>query len=167
MEEKLIIRLTTDAQIILACAQMMAASDPWITLGMKYEHCVAAFDGPCKEIYVAEYKNEIAGFVVIQICGTFKGYIQTICISRDLRGRGFGKKILQFCEQRILQISPNIFICVSSFNTGAIKLYYEFGFKLIGEFEHFVKEGFTELLLRKSVGAVLGYKANNNDIENR
>ena len=50
-----------------------------------------------------------------------------------------------------------MFICVSSFNSGAIKLYYEFGFKLIGEMENFVKEGFTELLLRKTVGPRVGY----------
>jgi ribosomal-protein-alanine N-acetyltransferase len=168
-EEKLVISLTTDTQIISTCAQMMTASDPWITLAMNYEQCLLAFDGPCKEIYVAEYENKIAGFVILQICGTFKGYIQTICVSKDFRGRGFGKKILQFCEQRILQISPNIFICVSSFNKGAIKLYYQFGFKLVGELEHFVKDGFTELLLRKSVGPMLGYHVNrnNNNIESK
>ena len=163
-EEKLVITLTTDTQIINTCALMMAASDPWITLGMNYEQCLPSFDGTCKEIYVAKYENKIAGFVILQVCGTFKGYIQTLCISEDLRRIGFGKRILQICEERILKISPNIFICVSSFNKGAIKLYQEFGFQLIGELENFVKEGFTELLLRKSVGPVLGYHLNiNND----
>ena len=162
-EEQLVISLTTDIHVISICAQMMAASDPWITLGMNYEQCLPSFDGPCKEIYVTEYENKIAGFVILQICGTFKGYIQTICISEELRGKGLGKKLLQFCEERILKISPNIFICASSFNKGAIKLYNEFGFKLIGELENFVKEGFTELLLRKSVGSVLGYNLNKNN----
>jgi ribosomal protein S18 acetylase RimI-like enzyme len=155
--EELVIRKTTDTQDISTCAQMMAASDPWITLGMNYEQCLLAFDGPCKEIYVAEYENKTAGFVILQVCGTFKGYIQTLCISEELRGKGLGKKILQFSEQRVLKISPNIFICVSSFNEGAIKLYYEFGFRLVGELDDFVKKGFTELLLRKSVGPLLGY----------
>jgi ribosomal-protein-alanine N-acetyltransferase len=72
---------------------------------------------------------------------------------------GLGRKLLQFCEDRILKISPNIFICVSSFNVGAIKLYYEFGFKLVGELEDFVKKGFTELLLRKTFGPIVGYKS--------
>ena len=75
---------------------------------------------------------------------------------------GTSQEILQFCEQRILKISPNIFICVSAFNKGALKLYYEFGFKLIGELEHFVKEGYSELLLRKSVGPILGYQPDKN-----
>lgn len=73
------------------------------------------------------------------------------------RGKGIGIQLLGFCEERILKFSPNVFICVSSFNTAAIKLYYKFGFKLVGELDNFVKAGFTELLLRKTVGARVGY----------
>jgi ribosomal-protein-alanine N-acetyltransferase len=159
-EEKLHIRLVADTGVFNDCARMMEASDPWITLGMSYEQCRLAFDGPCKEIYVAEFENKLAGFAILQVCGTFKGYIQSICVDEGCRGKGIGRQILEFCEKRILLISPNIFICVSSFNKGAIKLYYETGFKLVGELTDFVKEGFTELLLRKSVGPVVGYGAN-------
>jgi hypothetical protein len=38
-----------------------------------------------------------------------------------------------------------------------MKLYYEFGFKLVGELSDFVKEGYTELLLRKTFGPIIGY----------
>jgi len=158
-QEKILIRLTSDHKEFAICARMMSVTDPWITLEMNYEHCLKAFGGGCKEIYIVETENAIAGFVIIQTCGTFSGYIQTICIDEAFRGKGFGKKLLHFCEERILKFSPNVFICVSSFNKGAIKLYYEFGFKLIGELENFVKTGFTELLLRKTVGQRVGYKA--------
>jgi ribosomal-protein-alanine N-acetyltransferase len=157
-ETKLIIRPAKGEKDIELSAAMMAASDPWITLGMTYEQCLPAFEGPCKEVYIAEYEHEIAGFVIIQTGGTFKGYIQTLCVAEAYRGKGLGTKILQFCEERILQMSPNIFICVSSFNKGAIKLYDAFGFVLVGELPNFVKQGFTELLMRKTAGAMLGYK---------
>jgi ribosomal-protein-alanine N-acetyltransferase len=156
--ENISFNLTTDPQDISVCAMMMAQSDPWITLGMNYELCLKAFEGPLKEIYVIEKEKEITGFVIIQTGGTFKGYIQTLCISEAYRGKGLGEKLLQFCEDRILKISPNVFICVSSFNKGAIKLYYKFGFKLVGELNDFVKEGFTELLLRKTFGPIVGFK---------
>lgn len=158
MEDKLSIKLSADPEDFQVCALMMSVTDPWITLDMNYDQCLGAFVGSSKEIYVMRYNNEIVGFVIIQTDGTFAGYIQTICINKDNRGKGFGKKLLEFCEERILKISPNIFICVSSFNKGAIKLYHEFGFKLVGELENFVKEGFTELLLRKTVGPRVGYK---------
>lgn len=159
-EEKLLIRPVADTGVFNTCARMMEATDPWTTLGMNFEQCRLAFDGPCKEIYVAEFENKLAGFVVLQVCGSFKGYIQTICVDESCRGRGIGRQILQFCERRILAISPNVFICVSSFNKGAIKLYFEMGFKLVGELTDFLKEGFTEFLLRKSAGPILGYGTN-------
>jgi ribosomal-protein-alanine N-acetyltransferase len=153
------IEITKDPKDFEVCAMMMTETDPWITLDMNYNQCLKAFEGNCKEIYVLRIKNSIAGFVILQVCGTFSGYIQTICISEEYRGKGFGTKLLRFCEERILKFSPNVFICVSSFNKGAIKLYYEFGFKLVGELDNFVKEGLTELLLRKTVGPRAGYKA--------
>jgi len=159
-KNEFLIRLTSDHKELKVCALMMYKTDPWITLGMNYDQCVTAFEGTSKEIYVIETENTIAGFVILQICGTFSGYIQTICIDEVYRGRGFGKELLHFCEERIHKFSPNVFICVSSFNKGAIKLYYEFGFKLIGELENFVKDGFTELLLRKTIGQRVGYKVN-------
>jgi [ribosomal protein S18]-alanine N-acetyltransferase len=149
--------LTRDPEKIKSCAEMMSQTDPWITLELDYIKCLKAFDGLCKEIYVVEVEKEIIGFVILQVCGSFSGYIQTICIDSGNRGKGYGKKLLQFCEDRILKISPNIFICVSSFNTGAFRLYEEFGFKVIGELDNFVKEGFPELLMRKSFGPREGF----------
>ncbi len=157
-EKKFSIDLTSDPADIKICALMMAKTDPWITLGMNYDQCIKAFEGQCKEIYTVRTGREIAGFVILQVCGTFSGYIQTICISETFRGQGLGTKLLLFCEERILKFSPNIFICVSSFNMRAMKLYYEFGFKLVGELENFVKDGLTELLLRKTVGPRVGYQ---------
>jgi ribosomal-protein-alanine N-acetyltransferase len=150
--------LTKSSADFSVCAGIMASTDPWITLGMDYAQCLVAFEGTCKEIYVVKDGKEIAGFVILQVCGTFSGYIQTICISENYRGRGIGRTLLKFCEERILKFSPNVFICVSSFNKGAAKLYYDFGFKLVGELDNFVKTGFSELLLRKSVGPRAGYK---------
>lgn len=157
-DNKFSINPTTDVKDFAVCASMMSVTDPWITLDMDYNQCLKAFEGSSKEIYIIQVTNEIAGFVIIQTGGTFAGYIQTICISEKYRGKGFGRKLLQFCEERILKISPNVFICVSSFNKGAIKLYYDFGFKLVGELDNFVKKGFHELLLRKTVGPRVGYK---------
>lgn len=155
--DNLVFVLTKNHDEISVCAEMMYTTDPWITLGMDYEQCLKAFEGSCKEIYVVKDSNQIAGFVILQVCGTFSGYIQTICISEQYRGKGIGRKLLGFCEERVLKFSPNLFICVSSFNKGAAKLYYDFGFKLVGELDNFVKEGFTELLLRKSAGPRVGY----------
>jgi len=150
--------LSTDADDFAVCARMMSATDPWIKLGINYEGCLKAFDGSFKEVFLLKKEEEIIGFVIMQTQGTFKGYIQTICIDVAYRGFGFGSQVLQFCEERILRYSPNIFICVSSFNEGAIQLYSKFGFELIGELKDFVKAGFTELLMRKTIGPIADFK---------
>lgn len=157
--EDIEIKLTRENELFQQCAAMMAVSEPWLTLDMDYSYCLKAFDGTCKEVYVTMDESRIAGFVILQVCGSFKGYIQTLFVNNEWRGKGIGKKILQFCEQRVLQISPNLFICVSSFNERAIKLYKEFGFEHVGMLRNFVKEGFDELLMRKTFGPVAGYTA--------
>jgi ribosomal protein S18 acetylase RimI-like enzyme len=155
--ENVTIEKTTNQDDFEFCALMMAKSDPWITLGMGFDFCMQAFDGAAKEVYIVKNNTVIVGFVILQMDGTFKGYIQTICINEDFRGKGLGKKLLNFCEERILKISPNIFICVSSFNTRALQLYTGFGFTIIGELPHFIKEGFSEILLWKTVGPKIGF----------
>jgi len=152
-----VIELTTNPDDFALCAAMMMQNDPWVRLGMDYAYCLKAFDGDFKEIFVLKKAGKIIGFVVMQTQGTFKGYIQTICIDAANRGGGLGTKLLQFCEDRILQYSPNIFICVSSFNEGATQLYYKLGYQLVGELKDFVKKDSMELLLRKTVGGLADY----------
>ena len=148
---------TIDPQKFGQGARMMAESEPWITLGIDYDHCLQAFSGPCKEIFIIESESVMKGFVILQVCGTFSGYIQTLCVASGSRGKGLGWKLLEFSEQRIHESSPNVFICVSSFNQEALKLYYSFGFTLVGTLKDFVKAGFDELLLRKTIGPRQGY----------
>ena len=158
LDRGLTIELTTGLLDFAVCAQMMSETDPWITLEMDFDYCLKAFEGAFKEVFVLKNEAEIIGFVVMQTQGTFKGYIQAICINNANRGVGLGTKMLRFCEDRILTYSPNIFICVSSFNKKALQLYKNFGFELIGELKDFIKPGFTELLLRKTAGPIADYK---------
>ena len=157
-EENIVIEQTTDPADFAVCAEMMAGNDPWITLGIGIEDCAKAFKGSFREVFVLRKMNEIIGFFIIQPLGTFKGYIQTIAIAKGHRGKGYGTMILQFCEARILKYSPNIFICVSSFNHEALKLYTRYGFERVGELKDFIKPGFNEILLRKTVGPTVGYE---------
>lgn len=151
------IQSITDPLDFESGASMMAASDPWITLGISYSECLKAFSGSCKEIFALKEGDRMRGFVILQVCGTFNGYIQTLCVDAGSRGRGLGWKLLEFSESRIHLNSPNLFICVSSFNQQALKLYYRYGFILVGTLKDFVREGFDELLLRKTIGPRLGY----------
>jgi [ribosomal protein S18]-alanine N-acetyltransferase len=151
------IYLTKDKKTFKACARLMADSEPWKSLQRDMHGCLSAFLGTHKEVYVALEKEKIVGFAILQMAGTFKGYIQSIMVLNENRGQGIGTHLLKYCEERIFKASPNIFMCVSSFNTGAASLYEKLGYQKIGELQNFIIDGHSEFLLRKTIGPISNY----------
>jgi ribosomal protein S18 acetylase RimI-like enzyme len=141
------------------CAHLMAESEPWLTLGRTFETSLAIVQDPTREVYVARDEGGLAGFLILCMSGAFVGYIQTICIHPDRRGQGLGSKLVRFAEQRILAESPNVFMCVSSFNRDARRLYERLGYVVVGELTNYLVEGHSEILLRKTVGSLRTFVA--------
>jgi ribosomal-protein-alanine N-acetyltransferase len=139
------------------CARLMCSSEPWITLGRSFETSLAIVRDPTREVYLARDESGIAGFLILCLTGAFVGYIQTICIDPRYRGRGLGSRLLEFAEQRIRRVSPNIFMCVSSFNVGARRLYQRRGYEVIGELKNYIVNGHSEILLRKTFGPIASF----------
>jgi ribosomal protein S18 acetylase RimI-like enzyme len=140
------------------CAQMMASSEPWITLGRDFDASVKTLSVPSKEVYVAVVEEEIAGFLILNMQGAFIGYVQTICVSPDNRNQGIGSKLLSFAEERVFRETPNVFICVSSFNKDAQRLYERLGYEIVGELKDYIVSGHSEMLLRKTIAPLNEFK---------
>ena len=139
------------------CARLMSSSEPWITLGRSYADSLERMRNSDKERYVARLGAVLAGFVVLNMQGAFVGYLQTICVSPEFRGRGIGTKLVEFAEKRIFAESPNVFLCVSSFNHEARRLYERLGYKMIGALGDYVVRDHSELLLRKTTGPIADF----------
>jgi ribosomal protein S18 acetylase RimI-like enzyme len=135
-----------------ACARLMSESEPWLTLGRGYDASLAIISDPSREAYWVEDEGQWAGFLLLYLHGPFRGYLQTICLRASCRGRGVGSAVLAWAEERIFRESPNVFLCVSDFNTGALRLYRRLGYELVGPLTDFLVTGSAELLLRKSRG---------------
>ena len=135
------------------CARLMSTSEPWVTLKRDYDACVGVLRNPAKERYVVRADGRRAGLLILDMNGPFPGYIQTIAIAPDARNRGIGTKTLAWAEERIFRESPNVFICVSSFNPDARRLYERLGFEAVGVLRHFIVEEHDEWLLRKTRGS--------------
>jgi [ribosomal protein S18]-alanine N-acetyltransferase len=133
------------------CARMMASSEPWITLQRDYDASAQTLTSPGKEVYVAADGKEILGFVILNLQGGFSGYIQSIGVAPEWRSRGIGRRLVAYAEERIFRDSPNVFICVSSFNPGAQRFYRCLGYEAIGELKDFIVRGHSEILLRKTI----------------
>ena len=97
-------------------------------------------------------KYLLAGLVVLDMRGLLSGYIQILCVRPDRRASGLGSALLRWAEDRIFRDSPNAFICVSSFNAGARRLYERLGFEPVGVLRELIVPGHDELLLRKTRG---------------
>lgn len=132
---------------------MMAASDPWRSLARTHDMVLPGLTDPLRETYVARDAHGLAGALVLCLVGPLTGYIQTVLVAPDRRGQGIGAQLVAFAEERIFQSSPNVFLCVSSFNTGARRLYERLGFQFVGELTDYLVVGHAELLYRKSRGA--------------
>jgi ribosomal protein S18 acetylase RimI-like enzyme len=137
-----------------ACAGIMATSDPWVTLGRDFDASLAVVRDPGREVYVAtpDGSGEVVGFVVVNMRGAFVGYIQTVAVRADWRGRGVGSRLIALAEERIFRESPNVFMCVSSFNHRARALYARLGYDAVGELRDYIVRGHSEWLLRKTRG---------------
>ena len=140
------------------CARMMAASEPWITLGRGYDASLALLESSDRECHVALADGAVVGFLILNMHGAFVGYVQTVCVAAEARGRGIGTELVRFAEQRIFRESPNVFLCVSSFNPGARRLYERLGYVLVGELTDYIVRGYAELLYRKTIGPVGGFQ---------
>lgn len=142
-----------DPKDISDAATLMVGSEPWITLGLATETALSLLTDPTKEVYAKRDAQGVTGFIVLDMRGLLRGYIQILCVRPDCRGQGLGSALIRWAENRILQESPNVFICVSSFNTGARRLYERLGFEPVGALREFIVNGHDEILLRKTRGA--------------
>ena len=142
----------------LACARLMSSSEPWITLERDEEQSLSIVTSPDREVYLARAGSELAGFVVLVMSGALVGYIQSIAVVPERRGQGLGTALVEFAEKRIFSQSPNSFINASSFNPGARRLYERLGYETVGEFKDYIVPGHSEVLLRKTLGPIKGYR---------
>ena len=131
---------------------MLLTTEPWITLRLSKPFAHATIVDPDKEVYGIRDDQGVAGFVILDMRGLVRGYIQTVCVRSDRRGQGLGTTLIRWAEERIFRDSANAFICCSSFNPGARRLYERLGFEFVGVLREFIVPGHDEILLRKTTG---------------
>lgn len=131
------------------CAHLMSTSDPWLTLGRGYETCLARCRGSEFIVLMARQGEERLGFLLLHPTGVAGSpYIAAIAASEAARGQGVGSALLDAAE-RWIPSSRHIFLCVSSFNLRARKLYERRGYVQAGEFPDYVIDGASEILMHK------------------
>ena len=116
------------------CARLMAESDPWIRLGRGYEECLAACQSqPGTLLFIARHGDTTCGFALLRERGLAGSpYLASIGVSEAYRGRGIGSRLLAHAEAHFRPRARHMFLCVSSFNEGARRLYERLGYVRVG-----------------------------------
>lgn len=132
------------------CAQLMAGSEPWITLRRGLEQSRRRLSDPEYLLYVAHVQGQPSGFILLQRHGVAGSpYVASIATAAEFRSQGIGSALLTFSEDLFREQSKHIFLCVSSFNSRAKELYERHGYTVVGEFKDYVIAGASEILMHK------------------
>lgn len=148
-----------DRPTLEACARIMCTSEPWVSLKRDYTECFRSFIGDFREVYIAVNNNILLGFIVLQMQGPLRGYIQSVAVVENARRHGIGTMLISFVEKRIFAVSPNVFLFVSSFNQIAQTFYFKLGYEKAGTLNNFFVNGYSEIILRKTIGPISEFAA--------
>lgn len=104
-----------------------------------------------ENLYVALIENVCAGFFYYIPKGCFHSfpYLHLIAVKEEYRGRGIGRKLIDFLEEVVCADSGKIFLVVADFNPEAKHFYEKNGYRQVGELPDLYKKGITEYLMMK------------------
>ncbi len=149
--EKIDIHSASEPEIEMA-SRLLAGSEPWITLKITLEQCNKNCRDPEFLLYFGTSGDRPGGIILIDPRGVAGSpYIKSIVVYPELRGHGIGTQLLAFAEELFRNKSKYIFICVSSFNHKARKLYERSGFQALCEFRDYIIDGASEILMHKRI----------------
>lgn len=139
-----------------AVIALLAASDPWKRLSYPVDFWDRMF-APLpqgRDSLVLATDGQIAGIAVLRPRFLVGDYLELLAISPPLTGQGLGALLLSHLEALVFARANNLFACVSDFNTGARQFYRRHGFQEVGPLPNLLVRGSTEILLRKTTGAL-------------
>ncbi len=90
----------------------------------------ATLSSDCTDAFVCEENGETVGYAIVENV-LDEGCLTSIAVREDKRGKGFGKKLLEFALKE--SKAASVYLEVMKTNEPAIALYNSCGFEKIGE----------------------------------
>lgn len=132
--------------------EAFSAIDPWV----RYPFTAQALsthlgtNEPGAPRYVLHAENETAGTMTLRLNWLSGPYLQFFGILPRFQRQGIGSVALTWLESGArAEKARNLWVAASDFNTGALRLYERHGFQRVARLDDLVKDGFTEVLMRK------------------
>ena len=137
-------------------AQLMVSSEPWKTLKRPLDACRAVLNDAEFQVFIprigTEQGGERGGFLILDSRGLAGApYLKSIAIAPEFRGLGLGTRLVAFAEDVFRPRSRHMFLCVSSFNDAAQRLYERLGYEPVGSVKDLAVEGAAETIMVKKL----------------
>jgi ribosomal protein S18 acetylase RimI-like enzyme len=134
-------------------ATLYAGIDPW----RRYEVPVARLAGlftpagdSAHRLVVRGGDGAPRGIIVVRSPWLIGPYVQFLAVSPGHQGQGIGRAMMAWFEAEARRGQQrNLWICAATFNTGALRLYQSLGYEEASVLDDLIRDGETELLLRK------------------
>ena len=155
------VRIEASESLGLAdCRRLVLGSEPWVTLGYgdAEAEAIARSSAP-DNLIVARAGDRVVGFA-LSTPGILPGeYLKVLAVESDRRAAGIGRQLMEELERRAFERWPNVYLCVSDFNSGARAFYRRIGYEEVGALRDLIVPGKAEILMRKTAGAWRGYRS--------
>ena len=104
--------------------------------------------------YGAFCGEECVGFVYVIDRGAFHAfhYIHLLTVKECYRGKGIGKKLLEYVENLLFRTRDRIFLVVGDYNPGARAFYEKSGYTCVGTIPDLYRDGMNEHIMMKCRG---------------
>lgn len=142
--------MTREAAAVLGTG--LAAIDPWARINFSAERfssfLATTEDGASRyQIVVA---GTLAGTIVVRHPWLAGPYLNILGLLPGFSGRGIGDVALQWFEAEARRAKVrNVWLCVSSFNSGAERFYRAHGYSRAAALDDLTIAGTDEILMRK------------------
>lgn len=144
--------MTDDAAAPLGAA--FAQIEPWSVYPMSADALTAYFatDEAGAPRYAIRVGDDLAGAIGLRLNWMRGPYLQVLGVLPEWQGKGIGRLVLTWFELAARSRGDrNLWVAVSDFNPGATRFYQRFGFERVADLADLIRDGKTEILLRKQI----------------
>lgn len=148
-------RATAEEAAVLGAAT--AAMEPWTQYGVSAAALASLFapaaDGGVR-LVLRNTNDEIVAAAIVRPAWFAGPYVQFLVVMPPFQGQRIGTALLGWIEREARRASArNLWICTSSFNSAAARLYRRHGFEDIAILDDLVRDDIGEILMRKKLFA--------------
>lgn len=153
LAEGVVLRRPTDEDV-QGLAETLAMIDPWARYGFDPARLAGFFSQqePAAPRFAIVKDGVAVGAVVLRMAWLHGPYLQFLGVCPAHQGQRLGSAVVDWLVRTArAEGSRNVFVCASDFNSAARRFYAAHGFVEIALLPSLIKDGFTEVLMRRAL----------------